>query len=116
MMVLKNVCFYNELFKKEVADIEIESGKIKAIGVIDAPGRDMSGMVALPGFVDIHIHGAAGGDASDADKAGLDKMSGYLAKHGVTSFCPTSMTLGRQVLCDIVSLSLIHISEPTRRS
>lgn len=104
MMVLKNVCFYNELFKKEVADIEIESGKIKAIGVIDAPGRDMSGMVALPGFVDIHIHGAAGGDASDADKAGLDKMSAYLAKHGVTSFCPTSMTLGRQVLCDIVSV------------
>lgn len=104
MMVLKNVCFYNELFKKEVADIEIESGKIKAIGVIDEPGRDMSGMVALPGFVDIHIHGAAGGDASDADKAGLDKMSAYLAKHGVTSFCPTSMTLGRQVLCDIVSV------------
>ena len=49
-MILKNVCFYNELFKKEVADIEIEGGKIKAIGVIEGEGRDMSGMVALPGF------------------------------------------------------------------
>ena len=102
-MILKNVCFYNELFKKEVADIEIEGGKIKAIGVIEGDGRDMSGMVALPGFVDIHIHGAAGGDASDADEAGLEKIGKYLAKHGVTSFCPTSMTLGRQTLCDIVS-------------
>lgn len=102
-MILKNVCFYNELFKKEVADIEIEGGKIKAIGVIEGEGCDMSGMVALPGFVDIHIHGAAGGDASDADEAGLEKIGKYLAKHGVTSFCPTSMTLGRQTLCDIVS-------------
>ena len=76
---------------------------IKAIGVIEGDGRDMSGMVALPGFVDIHIHGAAGGDASDADEAGLEKIGKYLAKHGVTSFCPTSMTLGRQTLCDIVS-------------
>lgn len=77
-MILKNVCFYNELFKKEVADIEIEGGKIKAIGVIEGEGRDMSGMVALPGFVDIHIHGAAGGDASDADEAGLEKSANIL--------------------------------------
>lgn len=38
----------------------------------------MSGMVALPGFVDIHIHGAAGGDASDADEAGLEKSANIL--------------------------------------
>ena len=26
-MILKNVCFYNEVFEKEVADIKIENGK-----------------------------------------------------------------------------------------
>lgn len=100
-MILKNVCFYNELFEKEVADIEIENGRIKAIGVIDGAGRDMSGMLALPGFVDIHIHGAAGGDCSDASTESLEKISAYLAKHGVTSFCATSMTLGHDTLMDI---------------
>ncbi len=100
-MILKNVCFYNELFKKEVADMEIENGKIKGIGVIEGDGRDMSGMVALPGFVDIHIHGAAGGDCSDASRESLDKVSAFLAKHGVTSFCATSMTLGHDTLMNI---------------
>lgn len=100
-MIFKNVCFYNELFEKEVADIEIENGRIKAIGVIEGEGRDMSGMIALPGFVDIHIHGAGGGDCSDASRESLDKVSAFLAKHGVTSFCATSMTLGHDTLMNI---------------
>ena len=74
-MILKNVCFYNEVFEKEVADIKIENGKITEIGIFDEDGRDMSGFIALPGFVDIHIHGGAGGDFSDASKESLDKIS-----------------------------------------
>lgn len=100
-MLLKNVCFYNEIFEKEVADILIENGRISAIGVIDGDGKDMSGMLALPGFVDIHIHGANGGDCSDASRESLEKISTYLAKCGVTSFCATTMTLGEETLCDI---------------
>ena len=100
-MLLKNVCFYNEVFEKETADILIENGKISAIGAIDGEGRDMSGLLALPGFVDIHIHGADGGDCSDASFASLEKISRYLAKCGVTSFCATTMTLGRETLCSI---------------
>lgn len=100
-MLLKNVCFYNEIFEKEVADILIENGKISAIGVIDGDGRDMGGMLALPGFVDIHIHGANGGDCSDASEESLEKISTYLAKCGVTSFCATTMTLGKETLCGI---------------
>lgn len=103
-MILKNVCFYNELFEKETADIEIENGIIKSIGPLGRDGRDMSGLTALPGFVDIHIHGAAGGDCSDADENSLDKISSYLAKHGVTSFCATTMTLGRETLAKIVEV------------
>lgn len=101
-MILKNVCFYNEIFEKEIADIRIENGRITEIGIIDEDGRDMSGMTALPGFVDIHIHGANGGDFSDASKESLDKISAYLAKNGVTSFCATSMTLDNALLTAIV--------------
>lgn len=101
-MILKNVCFYNEVFEKEIADFRIENGKIKEIGIIDENGRDMSGFTALPGFIDIHIHGGNGGDFSDASKESSDKISSYLAKHGVTSFCGTSMTLDNQSLTNIV--------------
>ncbi len=62
----------------------------------------MSGFTALPGFIDIHIHGGNGGDFSDASKESSDKISSYLAKHGVTSFCGTSMTLDNQSLTNIV--------------
>ncbi len=93
-MILKNVCFYNELFEKEAADLRIENGKIAEIGIIPESGRDMSGLTALPGFVDIHIHGAMGGDFCDASRESLDKISAYLAKNGITSFCPATMTLG----------------------
>ncbi len=92
-MLLKNVCFYNELFEKEVADIQIEEGKIAAIGVIAGDGRNMGTLTALPGFIDIHTHGCNGGDASDGSMESLDKITEYEARHGVTSLCPTTMTL-----------------------
>ena len=56
--------------------------------VIDAKG----GLVA-PGLVDIHIHGYLGEDASDGSEEGLRKMAAGIAKNGVTSWCPTTMTL-----------------------
>lgn len=100
-MLLKNVCFYNEIFEKETADILVEDGRIKAIGVIEGAGEDMYGLTALPGFVDIHIHGAGGGDSCDGTHESLDKMSACLARHGVTSFCPTTMTLPAERLVKI---------------
>ena len=92
MMILKNCTFFNENFEKEFGDIRIENGKISEIGLFTEDGKDMSGKIILPGFIDIHIHGANGGDAGDNAKESLDKMSAYLAKNGVTSFCPTTMT------------------------
>ncbi len=103
-MLFKNVCFYNELFEKEVADIQINGNKISAIGIIDEPGRDMSEFIAIPGFIDIHIHGGCGGDASDGTVESLDKISEHLAHHGVTSFCPTTMTLPIEQLLHITNI------------
>ena len=97
-MILKNCTFFNEEFEKEFGDIEIENGRIKSLGILSENGRDMEGSLIVPGFVDIHIHGCAGGDASDASPESLDKMSAELARHGVTSFCPTTMTLPHETL------------------
>lgn len=54
---------------------------------------DLEGMYVIPGLVDIHTHGCAGCDFSDGDSEGLRKIGLEMAKHGVTSFAPTSMTL-----------------------
>ena len=56
--------------------------------VIDAEGKWVA-----PGLVDIHIHGYMGADTSDGDPDGIRKMSQGLVKNGVTSFCPTTMTV-----------------------
>ena len=103
-MIFKNCTFYNEFFEKEFGDIEIQNGIINQIGIIDGEGRDMSGLILIPGFVDIHIHGGNGGDSSDGSAESLDKISVYLAKNGVTSFCPTTMTLPIDRLCDIANV------------
>ena len=50
---------------------------------------DLAGATLLPGFIDVHIHGAAGIDVMDASPADLRKVSGFLASQGVTSWLPT---------------------------
>ena len=101
-MIFKNVTFYNEVFQKDVADIQVENGRITAIGVLEQEGRDMQGYTLLPGFVDIHIHGRGGGDFSDGTVSSMDRISASLAKCGVTAFCGTTMTLPREKLTDIL--------------
>mgnify|MGYP000011625563 CR=1 FL=1 len=48
--------------------------------------------IAVPGFIDIHIHGAAGVDTMDGKYESLLKMSKFLVSHGVTAFLPTTVT------------------------
>ena len=45
----------------------------------------------IPGLIDQHIHGCGGFDVEDASLEALAAMSEELARHGVTSFCPTVM-------------------------
>ncbi len=52
----------------------------------------------VPGFIDVHIHGAYGIDTNDANPEGLKKMMHGLIKEGVTSFCPTTVTQSKEVL------------------
>ena len=71
--------------------IEIESGKIKSFNPID--GDDYSDYYLVPGFIDQHIHGAAGFDAMDTNPNALKNIYEALIKEGTTSFLATTMTM-----------------------
>lgn len=48
--------------------------------------------VVVPGFIDEHIHGAAGSDAMDGTMEDLGKIANALASEGTTAFLATTMT------------------------
>ncbi|HYV23909.1 MAG TPA: N-acetylglucosamine-6-phosphate deacetylase [Pyrinomonadaceae bacterium] len=80
----------------EDADLLIDSGAIARIVAssstesIDAESEiDLRGQTLWPGFIDVHIHGAAGVDAMDARADDLCRVAEFLARHGVTSWLPT---------------------------
>ena len=56
--------------------------------IIDAENNFVS-----PGFINIHIHGAAGVDTMDGELSALKKLAEFLPSTGVTSFLPTTMTM-----------------------
>lgn len=100
-MVLSNLKYVDRNFSVVNGSIETENGKIASLRSAK-DGTDMSGLLALPGFVDIHTHGGDGVDWCDKDEKKLQKLSMYYAKRGVTSVCPTTMTLPESELTSIL--------------
>jgi N-acetylglucosamine-6-phosphate deacetylase len=56
---------------------------------IDLQGVDLQGLTLLPGFIDVHLHGAIGVDALSATPAELLRVSEFLLRKGVTAWLPT---------------------------
>lgn len=76
--------------REVTASVLIANGKIAAIDEGAANEEiDLSDCTLLPGFIDVHIHGAVGVDVMDATVDGLGSVSDYLASQGVTSWLPT---------------------------
>ena len=74
------------------------SDVVEAVGPAVTGGTDLGGCYVIPGLIDVHTHGAMNEDASDGSPEGLVKMARYYAAGGVTSWCPTTMTLKEPVL------------------
>src|SRR3981189_737980 len=53
---------------------------------------DFGHSAIAPGYVDLHIHGSAGYDVMDDIAAALPAIEQLLARHGVTSYFPTTVT------------------------
>ena len=63
-----------------IASIETRTGQERG------PLDDLGGLTLLPGFIDLHIHGAGGADAHAGEIAAL---AAFLPRCGVTAFLPT---------------------------
>jgi N-acetylglucosamine-6-phosphate deacetylase len=53
---------------------------------------DFGEAILAPGMIDIHIHGGAGHDVMEGTDADLAAIERLIATHGVTSYCPTTVT------------------------
>ncbi len=92
-MLIKNGLLYGPDGRFSVRDIAFGE-TITAVGDLDGPeAMDAAWKYIVPGFLDIHTHGAVGEDASDGSADGLARLSLYYTSQGVTSWCPTTMTL-----------------------
>ena len=74
--------------------------KIEPMDCIDTSGcsavMDAQGKYVSPGFINLHIHGCASFDTMDATDEALMGMSAELARHGVTRFLPTTVSMPKE--------------------
>jgi N-acetylglucosamine-6-phosphate deacetylase len=89
----------------EIADagILIRDGVIELIGprsgmTLPAGAQEIPATerTAIPGFVDVHIHGAGGRDVMEGSTEALSTMTETVAKHGTTSLLATTVTAGTE--------------------
>ena len=87
------------------AQLELEDGIIKEIYPYNEKEvtKDYGDLRILPGFIDIHCHGAYGFDTNDANPEGLRKWAKGIVDEGVTSFLATTLTQSEEVLKNAVS-------------
>jgi N-acetylglucosamine-6-phosphate deacetylase len=90
---------------KEIADavILLDGEKIVAIGPRrevsvprDARRREAPGLTIVPGFIDLHIHGAGGRDVMEGTREGLEIIAATAARSGTTSLVATTVTANQE--------------------
>ncbi|OLS37881.1 N-acetylglucosamine-6-phosphate deacetylase [Bacillus sp. MRMR6] len=81
--------------------IFIKEGKIHTFGPLESIPSHLKSIntielqpdqILVPGFIDVHIHGAAGADTMDATIEALETMAKALPAEGTTSFLATTIT------------------------
>ena len=98
------------------AAVLIEEGRIASIiegnnlpnstEKINAHGR-----ILMPGFIDIHSHGADGADVCDDSLEALEHIARRKLQEGVTTWLPTTLTLPRERLKSVAGKIAIFREE-----
>lgn len=114
-IVIKNGILITPFKKIEEGFLIIKMGRIAQVGIGQprqmtqaAEEIDARGLYVLPGFIDLHIHGGGGHDVMGKCFGALNEISKTLAKEGVTSFLPTTMTTSHE--------NLLAVTESVRKA
>lgn len=73
---------------------------------------DAGGNMLLPGFIDIHSHGAGGCDTCDCKVESIRTIADCKMKEGVTTWLPTTLTLDTQTLADVCTVVKEYAAAP----
>ncbi len=103
--------------------ILVQDGRITAIGHRDeihvpADARDIVARdtIVVPGFIDIHIHGAGGRDVMEATPGALSTVAERAARHGTTSLLATTISASPEETCRCLAGIAEYIASPENRT
>ena len=87
----------------EGASVTIAGGKIAKVSRSASPAKgdyvfDAKGRLLVPGFIDVHTHGALTYDFCDADPKAVFKLAEAKLAEGVTTVLPTTLTVSNAEL------------------
>lgn len=115
-MIIKNGMIYSDQNSFVSLDIKTEDDTIRQLlnsedGTQNYESTshqiiDATDCYVIPGLTDLHFHGCVGYDACDSSLDAIDAIASYELSHGITTICPTTMTLPEEELLSI--LSTIH--------
>lgn len=125
-MILKDLRIVLEDKEIPCGYIVFNSGLIEKIGEGECPYEEAvskKGMICMPGFIDIHVHGSKGIDFMDTEEKDYPIIADSLFEEGVTTFLATTMTADnaslmrvcktiKNVMGKIPSLGGLHLEGP----
>ena len=90
------------------------SAVIPAGGTMPQPERviDAAGRIVMPGFFDIHSHGADGHDVCDNSLAAILHIAKRKLREGVTTWLPTTLTQPQDRLEEIAANCAAYMTNP----
>ena len=98
MVIQGKKIWFGNMFRE--AALHIEEGKIKRISHYgdENADEDYHDKRVVPGFIDMHTHGAYGVDTNDASYDGVKTWIRKIPEEGVTSMLPTTVTQSEDIL------------------
>ncbi|WP_343101793.1 N-acetylglucosamine-6-phosphate deacetylase [Romboutsia sp. MSSM.1001216sp_RTP31141st1_G3_RTP31141_220114] len=108
-IVLENQIVENKVlvFNEKIIDIVNEAPK-------DCEIIDANGNYVCPGLIDIHIHGNMGKDTMDGTDDAICTIAKSIARHGVSSFLPTTMTMDEKSITDALDTIKKYMDKDTK--
>ncbi|WP_130858757.1 N-acetylglucosamine-6-phosphate deacetylase [Gracilibacillus phocaeensis] len=125
-LLIRNIQVYGANQTIQQGFIKINHGKVEEIGsadsltqtegyqLIDFPNQNIK---AIPGLIDVHIHGANGADVMDGTAAALETMCRALPQEGTTTFLATTMTQSEESIEQALQTTAAYMkAQPQRQA